>query len=84
MMTGDELIDHVEVMGQHAVHAGYFARLYGDARFRIGGAGEGRKPMGWVFHRKLVQPQGALVPLRVTPPPIWSVCQSLGPRPAID
>ena len=79
MVAGDEFIDHVEVMDQHAVHAGNFARLYGDAGFRIGGAGEGRKPMGRVFHRKLVQPQGPLVPLRVTPPPIWSFCQTPGP-----
>ena len=73
MMAGDEFIDHVEVMGQHAIHAGNLARGYDNAGLRIGGTGEGGKAVGGVFHGKLVEPQGALIPLRITPPAVCGV-----------
>ncbi len=76
MMARDELVDHVEVMGQNAVHAGDLAS--GDSHGRLGvrRAGEGGKTIRGVLSGELVQPQGPLIPLGITPPPIWCIVYS--------
>ena len=69
-MACDEFIDHVEVMGQHAVEADNLARDYAEAGLRVCWTRECAEPVGWVFLGKLIKPQGAFIPLRITPPPV--------------
>jgi len=73
MVAGNEFIDHVEVMSQHAIHAGDLVHIHHNTWLWIGQTLEGREAVSGILYRKFVQPQGVLVPLSITPPAIWGV-----------